>query len=31
MNRFNKFLVAAFVSAVLLLPNMVRAMEIRIR
>jgi hypothetical protein len=29
MNRFNKFLVAAFMSAAMLLPNMVQAMEIR--
>jgi hypothetical protein len=28
MNRFNKFLVAAFMSAAMLLPNMVQAMEI---
>lgn len=30
MNRFNKFLVAAFMSAAMLLPNMMRAMEIRL-
>jgi hypothetical protein len=29
MNRFNKFLVAAFMSAAMLLPNMVQAMEIQ--
>jgi hypothetical protein len=29
MNGFNKFLVAAFMSAAMLLPNMVQAMEIR--
>src|SRR5450631_2077738 len=29
MNRFNKFLVAAFMSAAMLLPSMVQAMEIR--
>jgi len=29
MNRFNKFLVAAFMSAALFLPNMVQAMEIQ--
>ena len=29
MNRFNKFLVTAFMSAAMLLPNMVQAMEIR--
>lgn len=29
MNRFNKFLVAAFMSAAMLVPNMVQAMEIR--
>jgi hypothetical protein len=28
MNRFNKFLVAAFMSAAMLLPNMAQAMEI---
>jgi hypothetical protein len=28
MNRFNKFLVAAFMSAALLLPNMAQAMDI---
>ena len=29
MNRFNKFLVAAFMSAAMLLPSMVQAMEIQ--
>jgi hypothetical protein len=29
MNRFNKFLVAAFMSAAMLLPNMVQAIEIQ--
>jgi len=29
MNRFRKFLVAAFMSAAMLLPNMAQAMEIR--
>ncbi len=29
MSRFNKFLVAAFMSAAMLLPSMVQAMEIR--
>ena len=29
MNRFNKFLVAAFISAAMLLPNMAQAIEIR--
>jgi hypothetical protein len=29
MNRFNKFLAAAFMSAAMLLPNMVQAMEIQ--
>lgn len=29
MNRFNKFLVAVFMSAAMLLPNMVQAMEIQ--
>ena len=29
MNRINKFLVAAFMSAAMLLPNMVQAMEIQ--
>jgi len=29
MNRINKFLVAAFMSAAMLLPGMVQAMEIR--
>ncbi|MGI0134748.1 MAG: hypothetical protein ACREBW_07320 [Candidatus Micrarchaeaceae archaeon] len=29
MNRFNKFLVAAFMSAAMLLPTMVQAMEIQ--
>jgi len=29
MNRLNRFLVAAFMSAAMLLPNMVQAMEIR--
>src|SRR5277367_78056 len=29
MNRFNKFLVAAFMSAAMLLPNTAQAMEIR--
>jgi hypothetical protein len=29
MNRFKKFLVAAFMSAAMLLPNMVQAMEIQ--
>jgi hypothetical protein len=29
MNRFNTFLVAAFMSAAMLLPNVVQAMEIR--
>ncbi|MFY9751368.1 MAG: hypothetical protein WBS18_05540 [Candidatus Acidiferrales bacterium] len=28
MNRFNKFLVAAFMSAAMLLPNMAQAMDI---
>ena len=28
MNRFNKILVAAFISAAMLLPSMVQAMEI---
>lgn len=29
MNRLNKFMVAAFMSAAMLLPNMAQAMEIR--
>jgi hypothetical protein len=29
MNRFNKFLAAAFMSAAMLLPNMTQAMDIR--
>jgi len=29
MNRFNKFLVAAFMSAAMLLPNMAQAMDIK--
>ena len=31
MNRFNKFLVAAFMSAAMLLPNMAQAMDTNLR